>query len=350
MLLWCNTFVKLQLPSLHLSLNTALFGCLTLLPDEECLFLGLFLLGSMDNEVRFRHSLESQFSSLILPVESDACEVVWIIFHHKLLIGVLPSPFNVRHSWFTHHLVGSFLALDGYLDSAGCEGAHAVALNPEHFHHVIRCHRWCLRIHALFIHVDSSLTRGRMCHFVPFLSELYIQSFQFLERWKVCPVCLDELQVRMADVLLGGNVLSGEVPFLVKYLALQSVEEVLNRFAGSIEWGCRTMGEADFTEELLVLQFLVSTLVIIYDFVGLVSAHLDGHSVTQILGFIVLAVADAETKEAFRVSVYYLIYAGGSYLAVLILVVEVQLRTVTIPECIPHLRKFRLVSAVKQLV
>ena len=59
------------------------------------------------------------------------------------------------------------------------------------------------------------------------------------------------------------------------------------------------MDVAKLLEELLVLQFLVTALVVIHDFVGLVSAHLYGHPVAHVLGFIVLAVTDAETKETF---------------------------------------------------
>ena len=53
----------------------------------------------------------------------------------------------------------------------------------------------------------------------------------------------------------------------------------------------------DVTEpvkELLVLQLLMTTLIVMHNLVGLVTAHLNSHSVSHILSLVVLIVADAE--------------------------------------------------------
>ena len=46
-------------------------------------------------------------------------------------------------------------------------------------------------------------------------------------------------------------------------MGVECVEEVVNGFGGWIEWGCRRMGEGDFSEEVLVVEFVVRRVVMI---------------------------------------------------------------------------------------
>lgn len=80
------------------------------------------------------------------------------------------------------------------------------------------------------------------------------------------------------------------------------------------------------------------------------AAHLYGHTVGHILRLVVFRVADAETEEHLRSRVYHFIHACCTHIAVFVTVVQVQFRTVTVPQGVTHRRKLGLVPAVEFLV
>ena len=140
MLLWCYAFGILNGLGCYLTLYPALLSGFLLLPDEGCFAFGLLLDSTVYHQVWLCHALKSQLTCLVFPVQADAAKVVWIILHHKALVGVFPTPLYIRNTGFRHNLIHTLLALHGYLYATAGEGAHVVALYPEHINHVAGGH------------------------------------------------------------------------------------------------------------------------------------------------------------------------------------------------------------------
>ena len=78
----------------------------------------------------------------------------------------------------------------------------------------------------------------------------------------------------------------------------------------------------------------MTALVVAHDLVGFVPARLDSHAESMVLGDIVLVVADVITEQDFTIGIHHLVHACSALVPVLITIVEVQLRTVAIPEAV----------------
>ena len=294
MLLWRNALGIFYLPRCHLALYAACLCRCLLLPDEGCLAVSLLLDGTVDDDVGLGNTLKPQLAGLVLPVQPDALEVVGVVFHHELLIGVFPAPLYIGHSRLTHHLIHSLLALHSYLYAAARERAHPLARYPEHVYHVARRYYWRFGVLALLVHLHALLSGCRMSHLVPLCPRFQVGCFQFVVGVQLVLVGLYVLHVRTRAVFLGCDVLTGKTPVLMKYLLLEPAKHALYRLRGTIVGSSSPMDVAELVKELLVLQLLVAALVVMNYLVGLVTAHLNGHSVSHILSLIVLVVADAE--------------------------------------------------------
>ena len=109
------------------------------------------------------------------------------------------------------------------------------------------------------------------------------------------------------------------------------------------------MHVAKLLKQSVSIQFLMSALVVVNNLVGLVLACLNSHTVSEILSFVVLAVADVPTKHHLTHRINDDIDLCCTHLSVLVLVVEVKLCTVAIPQCITLRWECRAVLASKLL-
>ena len=94
----------------------------------------------------------------------------------------------------------------------------------------------------------------------------------------------------------------------------------------------------------------MTALVVAHDLVRFVPARLDSHAESMVLGDIVLIVANVITEQNFTIGIHHLVHACSALISVLITIVEVQLRTVTIPEAVTTARKDCPVFTVITLV
>ena len=204
-----------------------------------------------------------------------------------------------------------------------------------------------LLVHALLIHVYPTLAGGRVHTLVPFLTGCGIGIFQLLQSVQTVLVGFDKLHVRAARRLLRRHVLTREAPVLMQHLSLKPSEHALYRLRLAVVGLSRAVYPADLPDKTVRVQLLVAALVVIYNLIRLMAALLDCHAVGVILGLIVLCVADAVAQKHLAHRVDHLIHLGRPHLALLVPIVKVQLRAVTIPQCVPACRKCSLVlSAV----
>ena len=154
----------------------------------------------------------------------------------------------------------------------------------------------------------------------------------------------------MALVFLGRHVLTGEEPVAVQVALLEAAEDALDRFRLPVV-GLRGDGQLGHAaEEVAVLQFAVSALVVEADLVRLAAGGLERHLVGEELCLHVLPRADVVTQQDFAVGVHHLIHAAGGHSSLRVAVVIVQARTVAVPDGVAHLRQGRLVVAGEELL
>lgn len=150
----------------------------------------------------------------------------------------------------------------------------------------------------------------------------------------------------------GGDVLPGKPPVLMQDLALETAESRLNSFRLTAVGSGRPVDMADLCQQTIrhALQFLMTALVVMNQLVRLVPACLECHAVSMVLRFVILVLADMETQQHLAVGIHDLVHADGTNIAVFILVVEVQLRTVTVPQAVAAAGKLGLVLTAVTLV
>ena len=127
----------------------------------------------------------------------------------------------------------------------------------------------------------------------------------------------------------------------MQHLLLKAAEYCLDGLRLAIVRLRGSMHVAKFLKESVCIQLLMSALVVVNNLVRLVFAGLNGHAVGVILCLVVLRVADVPAKHylAHRINDY--IDLCCAYLTILVLVVEVELRSVTIPQRIALRRQRR---------
>ena len=124
----------------------------------------------------------------------------------------------------------------------------------------------------------------------------------------------------------------------MQFLRLEPAKYAFNRLALAAVRGGRAVDMAYQVKEsylfriLLLFQPLVSALVVVHNLERLVPAHLDRHAVGVILRLEILVVADIVAQKDLAVCVDYLVHHRGAYLSFLVPVIQVQLRSVTVPE------------------
>ena len=221
-----------------------------------------------------------------------------------------------------------------------------LAEDPEH---VERRDGRRFGVDRLGVHVNPALTCSRVGRLVPLLATPSVELPDLLERGQVAPVGKDELPVGMALVFLGRHVLTGEEPVAVQVALLKAAEDALDRFRLPVV-GLRGDGQlGHVVEEVAVLQFAVSALVVEADLVRLAAGGLERHLVGKELCLHVLPRADVVAQQDFAVGVHHLVDAAGGHSSLRVAVVIVQARTVAVPDGVSHLRKGRLVVAGEEL-
>ena len=135
-------------------------------------------------------------------------------------------------------------------------------------------------------------------------------------------------------------------------LALETAESRLDSFRLAAVGSGRAVDMADLCQQTIrdTFQFFVTALVVMDQLVRLVPACLESHAVGVILRLVILVLADMEAQQYLAVGIHDLVHTDGADITMLVLVVEVQLRTVTVPQAVTAAGKFGLVLAAVTLV
>ena len=244
----------------------------------------------------------------------------------------------IGHAGTLVHLVRQFLVADGDLYARISERGRLFRPYPKDIHHVIDRHHVRLLVYTFFVHLNAGNPGRRMFGLVPGLACFSVVGFQFLQSEKFVLVRLDKLQIRTAALLFGGNVHTGKPPVLIQFLLLETVKDALYRLTLPAIGGCRAVHMADQIKEtrlflsLFLLQPLMSALVVVHDLVRLVTANLHGHAIGVILRLEVLVITDVITQQNLAVGIHHLVHHRGAHIPVLVLIIQVQFRTVAIPK------------------
>ena len=109
------------------------------------------------------------------------------------------------------------------------------------------------------------------------------------------------------------------------------------------------MHVAKLLKKSVGIKFLMSALVVVNNLVRLVLTGLDCHAISEILRLVILTIADVPTKHHLTHRINDYIDLCGAHFSILVLVVEVQLRAVAIPQRITLRWECRAVLASKLL-
>ena len=124
----------------------------------------------------------------------------------------------------------------------------------------------------------------------------------------------------------------------MQHLLLESTEHRLNGLRLTIIWLRGPMHVAKLLKQTVGIQFLMSALIVVNNLVRLVLACLNGHAICEILRLVILTIADMPAKHHLTHRINDYIDLRGAHLAVLVLIVEVKLRSVTIPQSVTFRR------------
>ena len=234
--------------------------------------------------------------------------------------------------------------------AVGGVGAGALGHKPEHVHHVPLGHHRTLGVALGVKDLGTTHPVLGVLHIIPLFAQLNILTLQFRQGGQVRPVGFDELNVGLALVHLGGDVLTGEVPMFGQYLALKSIEGVFDRLTTTIVRSGGPMPQCQLREKGLRGEFLMSALVVVHDLHRFHTGTFYGHTIGEILSLIVFALADMVTNQALARRIHHLVHHNRAHLAIFVSVVQVQLRTVAVPYCIGQHRQLGRVLPVELLV
>ena len=319
---------------------------------DEAAFLGrLLLTGAADLDVLPGEGDEPQLPLRVSCVERHGGHILRVVAHEEVAADVAPEELPVGQAFRGQYLPRVALSVDRLLQPRGgvFRGVLLVPLaeDPEH---VERRDGRRFGVDGLSVHVDPRPTRGRVRRLVPLLATPRVELPDLLKGGQVAPVGEDELAVGVALVFLGRHVLTGEEPVAVQVALLEAAEDALDRFRLPVV-GLRGDGQLGHAaEEVAVLQFAVSALVVEADLVRLAAGDLECHLVGEELCLHVLPRADVIAQQDFAVGVHHLIHAAGGHSTLRVAVVIVQARTVAVPDGVAHLRKGRLVVAGEELL
>ncbi len=320
------------LPSGHHAFYAVLQIGFLLLTDKLRIVRRLLVLqGPVDNHIGLGRPLKPQTAVRPFGVKPHAGKIIGVISHHKLLIGVPPSPFVVGHARGSEHLVLPLLPLDGHLQAGIGKRGRALRKHPEHVHHVVNGHLGGLLVHAPLIHVYPPLAGGGVLALVPFLPCGGIGRLEFFQSVQTVLVGFDKLYIGLARRFPRRHVLTRKPPVLMKHLHLKPSEHAFYRLRLAIVGLCGAVHLAYLADKAVVVELLVTALVVIHNLPRLVTALLHRHAVGVILRLVVFRVADAVAQQHLAHGVNHLIHLSGPYLALLVPIVEVQFRAVTIP-------------------
>ena len=267
--------------------------------------------------------------------EFDAGHVFRIISVEELTTHVLKVEVHVYQSVVTIHHVAVFLLVHAEVETLLGVLHRSLREQHEDFVCFVIIQRLGFRILNGGVHFQSGHSgwAGRMLHRVPFFAAVGILLFQFLQRGQFINVSHYHVNIGTAGKLLCRNVLTGEVVKLVKYLLLESSESGLDGFGLAVVRHRGFVKMAEFLEESLRSQLLVSSLVIGHYLVRLHLPCLQCHPVRHVLVVEVFAVADKVAEEQFRAGIHHFVHircsCHPSLLSVIVrTVVKVYLRTV----------------------
>lgn len=192
-----------------------------------------------------------------------------------------------------------------------------------------------------------------MTQVIPSLAVFGIGRTQLLECVEVVRVGFDKLEVRTGITTRGRNILPRKPPVAMQHFALEPAED---RFDGlglrSVRFR-RAADTADPRHETQRIGRFLSALVVGNDLEGLVAGRFDGHAEGAALQFGILTLADTIAEHHLAVCVDHLIdhdrLLDRFPILVAPLVVEIQFRTVAIPQRIAHAGENRLLLAVELL-
>ena len=321
-------------------------------PADEAALLGrLLLTGAADLDVLPGEGDEPQLPLRVSCVERHGGHILRVVADEEVAADVAPEELPVGQAFRGQHLPRVALSVDRLLQPRGgvFRGVLLVPLaeDPEH---VERRDGRRFGVLGLAVHVDPPAACGRVRRLVPLLTTPGVELPDLLERGQVAPVGKDELTVGVALVLPGRHVLTGEEPVAVQVALLKAAEDALDRFRLPVV-GLRGDGQLGHaTEEVAVLQFAVSALVVEADLVRLAAGGLERHLVGEELCLHVLPRADVVAQQDFAVGVHHLVDAAGGHSSLRVAVVIVQARTVAIPDGVSHLRQGCLVVAGEELL
>ena len=349
MLFGSGTVLVLYLAGGHLPVYAVAQVGLLLLPYEFVVGSGLVLLGAPYHEVGLGRALETKAAVGLLPVKPHRGHVVGVVGHYEAAVCVPPAPIVVGLSRRAVHLVAVLLSLHRDGDALVGERHRLFGEHPEHVHHVVCRHLLRILVHARLVHVDTPLPSGGVQPLVPFLAGCGVGVFQFVQRVQRILIRSQELHVGAAAPLHRPHVLARETPVLVQHLRLHAAENALDGLRFAVVRHRRAVHRGHFAQKTARRVFLVPALVVRHQFVGLVPARLYRHAQRVILRQIVLRIADVVAQQHLRGGVHHLVNACRAHLAVLVAVVQVQFRSVAVPQAVATRGQGRAVLAVEPL-
>ena len=188
------------------------------------------------------------------------------------------------------------------------------------------------RVH---FHAGHPRLAGGMRHTVPFTAAFQILLLHLFQSGELRDVFHYQVNVDMTALLGGGHILSGIVVELVHHLLLETPESAFDGLALAVVRHGGLVQVAYLLEKDLRFRPLVPALVVGNYLIRFNLPRFQRHAVGLILCKEILR-AERVAQEHLRTCVHHLVHVDGTchhtfVLLVVVLVIEVQFRTVTIP-------------------
>ena len=271
--------------------------------------------------------------------------ILRIVFVTETVAYVLHVEVHVHQSVFTVYHIAVF-QLVALKDETLLAILHTVfAEQLEEFLNLEVVQRFGIRTAecGVHLHTGHACFRSGMQHLVPFPTTCQVLLLHFFQGGKLGDVLHDQVHIDMAVLLGCGDILPGVVIEFVHHLHLETPESALDGFRLAIVRHRGLVQVADSLKEVLRFRFLVSTLIVCHYLVRFHLPRLQSHAVGVILRKEVFH-AEGISQEDFRAGIHHLVYVDSAchhalLLLIIILVVKIQLRAVTIPQRVRHIRK-----------
>jgi len=238
-----------------------------------------------------------------------------VVQNTEFASGVTKCPLLISKTVFGVDFILIFLLVNLYSQSGIGIGHLFGTCQPEHLYHVYRLNGCSFQIFAHAIHVNASDASSRMGGVVPFLTALTIDFFHLCQCGQCVGVLLYELKVRLATHLNCCYVLSGEVPYLMKYLLLKTSEDTFNRLALSVVGHCRFMQNGDLIKETLCGKFGMTALIVIYYFVWPNACEFYCLAKCPVLAVECFFRGNVIANQCFAIGIHHFIDGSGTHLS-----------------------------------